>query len=333
MSLLRRSTGWMLTGVSLALHIFIVWCFVWQPDHFAAITVLPIWLWGAFGILLSAVAVYLLRVPLPVIITGVWCVTILAGADEAHALMHIGKPAPQRGPAADYQGSSVMRVVSLNCNMLLTGDPTHDIAAWQPDILLLQDAPAPLVKEIADVLYGGKGDFRAWQTNGIVTRWKIQREVHSPTQRDQQVTIMRPDGRSVEVVNVHLLSAATDLRFWMRTTWREHRINRALRHDELSLVRGVLGQSTDLPNTPTLFGGDFNAPATDIVFRGLNGDFVDAFSAVGTGWGDTYQRHFPILRIDHIFATKHFTPVRFATITTPYSDHRMVVADFVMKQP
>lgn len=333
MSMLRRSTGWILTGFTLALHVFIVWCFVWQPDHFAAITVLPIWLWGAFGILLSVVAFYLLRVPLPVIMTGVWCVTLLAGADEAHALLHIGKSGPQRGPAAAYQGRAVIRVVSLNCNMLLTGDPTRDIAVWQPDIVLLQDAPAPLVNEVANVLYGSRGDFRARQTNGIATRWKIQRVVDSPTRRNQQATIVLPDGRSVEIVNVHLVSAATDLRFWRRLTWREHRINRAWRHDELTQVRGVLGQTTDISNTPTLFGGDFNAPATDIVLRGLDRDFVDAFRAVGTGWGDTYQRHFPILRIDHIYATRHFTPVRFATITTRFSDHRMVVADFVLKQP
>jgi len=341
MILLRRSTGWTLTGISLVLHIFIVWCFVQQPDHFAAITVLPIWLWGAFGLFLTAVAFYLLRVLLPVIMSGIWCVTLLVGADEAHALMHIGAPALQPGPAVAYQGYPVIRVVSLNCNMLYTGDPTRDIALWQPDIVLLQDAPAPLVAEVAKVLYGGHGDFRARKTNGIVTRWKIQCVVNSPPWREtdspfwcnQQITIVLPDGRSVEVANVHLLSAATDLRFWRRLTWREHRINRAKRQDELSQVRDLLGQTTNLSSTPTLFGGDFNAPANDIVLHGLDRDFVDAFRAVGTGWGDTYQRHFPILRIDHIFATRHFKPVRFATITTRFSDHRMVVADFVMKQP
>ena len=58
---------------------------------------------------------------------------------------------------------------------------------------------------------------------------------------------------------------------------------------------------------------------------------MDAFASVGTGWGDTFQRRFPILRIDHIYATRHFTPVRSLTVTTRTSDHRMVVADFLMK--
>jgi endonuclease/exonuclease/phosphatase (EEP) superfamily protein YafD len=63
----------------------------------------------------------------------------------------------------------------------------------------------------------------------------------------------------------------------------------------------------------------------------MNADFVDAFAACGTGWGNTYQRRFPILRIDHLYATRHLTPVRCRTITTRFSDHRMVVADYLTR--
>ena len=98
-------------------------------------------------------------------------------------------------------------------------------------------------------------------------------------------------------------------------------------------ARQVLEQTTKFPNTPTLFGGDFNAGATDLVHRQMDADFVDAFAAAGTGWGNTSQRRFPILRIDHLYATRHFTPVRCRTLTTRCSDHRMVVADFLVNQP
>ncbi len=330
--MLRRRTGWSLTVVSLTLHLFVVWCFKWQPDPFAAFTVLPIWLWGGFGMLLSTVACLLLRDRWPAIMTGVWVVTLLVGSDESRALTHIGRPAPQPGAAVGVDaGSPVIRVLTLNCNMLRNGNPARDIAVWQPDIVLLQEVPGKFVRETAAMLYGGKGDYRERQTNGIVTRWKIQHEVRDTTWRNQQVTMALPDGRSVEVVNVHLVTAATDLRFWNRLSWREHRANRSLRLEELTLVRRVLEASTDFSNTPTIFGGDFNAPATDIVLRRLNRGFVDAFSAVGTGWGDTYPRRFPILRIDHLYATHQITPLRCATIHTRASDHRMVVADFVFK--
>lgn len=320
-----------MVGASLLLHLFTVYCFSQQPDRFAAFTVMPIWLWGGCGLWLSASAFYFLRAPLSLIMTAVWAVTLLVGADEAKVLAHIGKPAPLPGQAAPFEGKPVIRIVTLNCAMFRYGSPTADIAQWQPDIVLLQEAFPYQVRQVADALYGGRGDYRAHQTTGVVTRWKILQEVRDPTRRDQQITLERPDGQQMVVVNVHLTTAATDLRLWRRSAWSTHRKNRALRLHELALTRQVLGQTTTFPNIPTILGGDFNAPATDIVHRQLSGEFVDAFSAVGTGWGDTYQRRFPILRIDHLYATRHLVPVRSRVFASRHSDHRMVIADFLLK--
>lgn len=339
MSALRRRAGWSLVVLSLALHVLTVYGFSRQPDRMAAFTVLPIWIWGGIGLLGSTFAFYFLRAPLSLIVTGIWAVTLLVGADEARVLANLGKEAPNKGRAAPYEGQPVLRVVTLNCSIFSMGDPSKDIDAWEPDIVLLQDVLPWQVLKIANELYGGHGDYRShtpsqggtsW--NGIVTRWKITREVRNPAQRDQQVTISRPDGSSLEVVNVHLSTAATDLRFWNRETWRDHRLNRDQRRDELKLTQRILEQTNPrFPNTPTIFGGDFNAPATDIVHRQMARDFEDAFTSAGTGWGDTFQRRLPILRIDHIYATRHFTPVRCRAVTTRFSDHRMVVADFIVK--
>jgi endonuclease/exonuclease/phosphatase (EEP) superfamily protein YafD len=329
MSSLRRRTGWTLVGLSLALHLVTVFCFSRQPDRFAAFTVLPIWLWGGFGLLASTLAFYFLRAPLSLIMTGCWAVTLLVGADEARVLANLGKPPPLPGRAAPHEGLPVLRVITLNCSLFAHGDPSNDLAAWEPDVVLLQEAFPHQVRRIADVLYDGRGDYRAHFTNGIVTRGKIQREVRNPNQRNQQISLELADGRSIEVVNVHLRTAATDLRFWNRSAWRDHRINRSLRRAELSTVQQILERTTSFPNSPTLFGGDFNAPASDIVHRQLGFDFNDVFATAGTGWGNTYQRRFPILRIDHLYATRHFTPVRCRVVPTRHSDHRMVVADLV----
>ncbi len=333
MSSLSRRLGWTLVGLSLLLHIFTVYCFARQPDRFAAFTVMPIWLWGGFGLLLSTVAFYFLRASLSLVMTAVWAVTLLVGADESRVLANFGKSPPLAGPAEPHDGQPVLRVVTLNCAEFNygNGNPSADLAAWQPDIVLLQDILPHQVAQIADRLYGGRGDYRAHRTNGVVTRWKIQREIRNPAQRDQQLTILPPGGAAIEVVNVHLATAATDLRLWRKSAWIDHRSNRATRGNELTLTRQILEQTTAFPNTPTLFGGDFNSPASDIVHRQLARDFVDAFAAAGTGWGDTFQRRFPILRIDHLYATRHFTPLRCRAVTTRSSDHRMVVADFLMK--
>ncbi|MES2657846.1 MAG: endonuclease/exonuclease/phosphatase family protein [Verrucomicrobiota bacterium] len=329
MSSFSRRLGWTLVVISLLLHIFTVYCYSRQPDRLAAFTVMPIWLWGGFGLLMSSVAFYFLRASLSLIMTAVWAITLLIGADEARVLANLGKSPPLPGQAEYHEGKPVLRVLTMNCAAFTYGNPATDIAAWQPDIVLLQDAFPYQVRQIADVLYGGRGDYRAHQTNGVITRWKIQREIRDPTRRDEQVTIEFPNGQQIEVVNVHLVTAATDLRLWRKSAWIDHRNNRTVRTRQLSLTRQVLEQTTKFPDTPTIFGGDFNAPASDIVHRQLGRDFVDAFAAAGTGWGNTYQRRFPILRIDHIYATRHFVPVRCRVVASKHSDHRMVIADFL----
>lgn len=332
MSSFSRRLGWTLVGASLLLHVVTVYCFSRQPDKFAAFTVMPIWLWGGIGLFLACLAFYFLRASLSLIMTAVWVVTLLVGADEARVLANFGKSPPQTGQAEPFEGKPVIRVITLNCAFFKYGNPSQDISAWQPDIVLLQELHPHQVRQVADVLFGGRGDYRTHQTSGIVTRWKIQREIRNPdpNMRNQQITIRLPNGADIEVVNVHLRTAATDLRLWRKSAWIDHRNNRVLRSRELTLVQQVLEQTNpSFPNTPTLFGGDFNAPAADVVHRRLARDFTDAFASSGTGWGDTYQRRFPILRIDHLYSTRHFTPVRSRVFASRHSDHRMVIADFL----
>ncbi len=329
MSFPSRGLGWTLAGCSLLLHGFTVYCFARQPDKFAAFTVMPIWLWGGIGLLLSFLAFYFLRTSLSLIMTAVWAVTLLVGADEARLLANFVKSPPLPGSPEKYENSPVVRVITLNTAFFSHGNPAQDLSVWKPDIVLLQDILPHQVCQIADILYGNQGDYRSHQTNGIVTRWKIQREIRCPTQRNEQVTIRLPSGADIEIVNVHLQTAATDLRLWRKSAWISHRNNRMLRERELSHVQKMLKQTTSFPNTPTILGGDFNAPTSDIVHRQLARDFTDAFATAGTGWGNTFQRRFPILRIDHLYATHHFTPVRSRAVMTRYSDHRMVIADFL----
>lgn len=330
-SSLSRRLGWLLVGASLFLHVFTVYCFTRQPDPFAAFTVMPIWLWGGLGLLLAGAAFFFLRAPLSLIMTAIWSITLLVGADEARVLANLGKEPPVPGRPESHLGKPVVRVMTLNCSFFTVGNPAQDVARWQPDIVLLQEVQPQQVREIADTLYSGLGDYRIHLCNGVITRWKIDREIRNPKQRDQQLTIIQPNGNKIEVVNVHLLTAATDLRLWKKTAWTSHRSNRAIRETELSTTFQILSQTTQFPNHPTLFGGDFNAPATDVIHQQLAPDFENAFSVAGTGWGDTFHRRFPILRIDHIYATRHFTPVRSCAVSTRKSDHRMVVADFILK--
>ncbi|MGC4016584.1 MAG: hypothetical protein QM755_18995 [Luteolibacter sp.] len=135
----RRYLGWGLVGASLVLHFVTVFAFSRQPDRLAAFTVMPIWGWGAIGLVLSCTAFLYLRASLSLVVTAIWAVTILLGADEARVLANFTRQAPAPGPAEPYKGRPVIRLLTVNCGHREFGNPTADIVAWQPDIVLLQE--------------------------------------------------------------------------------------------------------------------------------------------------------------------------------------------------
>ena len=49
----RQTLAAALVLASLAVHFGTVVLFSRQPDRFAAFTVIPVWIWGSFGLLLS----------------------------------------------------------------------------------------------------------------------------------------------------------------------------------------------------------------------------------------------------------------------------------------
>jgi endonuclease/exonuclease/phosphatase (EEP) superfamily protein YafD len=332
MSKTRRAVGWGFVGGSLLTHVLTVWAYASQPDSLAAFTVYPLWLWGGIGLLLSVFAFCFLRAPLSLIVTAVWAVTLSVAMDEAKSLSNFNHPKLTVERSVIRDGQRIIRVATVNCANFRFGDPVDDLKKWGPDIVLLQQVLPHRVKRIAEILYDGRGDFRAYQTNGIVTRFEIRREVRNPMLRDQQVTIRLPNGTDIEVVNVHLGTAATDMRLWSSKSRAAHIENRNLRSKELSVVLQVLEQTSSFPATPTIFGGDFNSSATDIVHRQLTRDFDDAFGEAGRGWGNTFHRRFPILRIDHIYATRQFQPLSSSVVVAKTTDHRMVIADLRLRR-
>ena len=140
-----------------------------------------------------------------------------------------------------------------------------------------------------------------------------------------------PDDRKLELLNVHLQPAATNLRLFERECWHEHSKTRRLRQIELSYALAALEQQTPYPKYPAIIAGDFNAPANDVVYRLLEKDFTDAFGEVGTGWANTYHRSLPLLRIDQIYCSEKLLPVRSRPFKRENSDHRLVLADFIFR--
>lgn len=324
----RRATGWLGLFGSAALMALVGFTYPLQPDHFAAFTLMPVWVWGSCGIFSSLAAIHLLRARHAWGLVAAWLMLVLAFSDEARTLKNLGNDIPMPGAATPHRGTAVIRVITANCDM----QPIPEIAPWQPDVVLLQDVLPHQAHRLAREMYGRNAQVCTHRTNAIISHWKITKKFLIPQQRLHMATIETPDGRAFKVVNVHLVSAATDLSLWRRGVWTNHRMNRAVRIDELDRIVALLKHKSKFPDAPAILGGDFNAPPGDPVYRFLQKHFADAHPSVGTRWGNTYHRRFPILRIDRIHATQQFTPARCGTHVARASDHRFVVADFVLNE-
>lgn len=321
-----------LLGISMALHFFSVVLYVRLPDALAAFTVFPIWVWGIIGILISAASFICFRGRLSLSVTLLWAFTILIMADEASSISRLGQQELLPGKAESHAGSQVLRVATLNCARRI--NPGDLAIPYKPDILFLQEIPHSYrLKKIVDEVFNGEGDYRYNPKKGcaVMIRGRIEFEVPIPTYRNQILTVRMNSGESLQLMNTHLQGATTNLRLWDPDCWRQHRENRKHRQTELAYTLNALRKKSSYHRYPTIVAGDFNAPANDAVYRLLGNDFTDAFEAVGTGWGNTYHRALPLLRIDHIFSSKKLVPIRCKTIKLSNSDHRAVIADYVYR--
>jgi endonuclease/exonuclease/phosphatase family metal-dependent hydrolase len=330
-----RACGILLCSLSAGLLAITTLAFLRMPDRLAAFTVMPLWAWGLAGALLLLPAVSLWRARPPLLLAAAWLAISASLADEtAPLLRRIHTPAfpPGPKPSAPAPGQ-ILRVATLNCAVFHFGNPAPDLLAWQPDVVLLQDAFPHQAARIAATVLPQNSHLRFHRSNAILSRFEIIGEARLPSHRALQVTLRLPNGQSLRVTNVHLGSAATDLRLHRRDAWQTHRANRQLRRQELSTILHAFVSPVHQAGLPLILGGDFNAHPTDPIHRQLRKTLIDCFADSGTGLGNTYHRRFPILRIDHLYTSPSLRPLRATTATTLHSDHRFVIADILIPAP
>ncbi|MDZ4793586.1 MAG: endonuclease/exonuclease/phosphatase family protein [Bacteroidota bacterium] len=82
---------------------------------------------------------------------------------------------------------------------------------------------------------------------------------------------------------------------------------------------------------PVVVCADLNDVPNSYTYFTVRGNMQDAFLKKGFGIGRTFSALSPTLRIDHIFADKHFYVKQFNRIVKNYSDHYMLVTDLQFK--
>ena len=331
----RHPFGLALIILSLALNFLVIILYSLQPDLFTAFTILPVWIWGLTGLGLCLTSYFLFRSPLSLFTSTAWFVTILALSDEIPSLVRLGQETPREGSPSAYLNRRPLRVVTCNWSSY-PKSLIPSIAPWKPDIVFLQEIPHPYhVKELAEELYGSGGDYRYDNNHlcGVVLRGRIKKALLETHFRSQYLTAELPNERVIELVNLHLQPASTNLALWKPSCWQEHRRNRIHRREELQFALAFLNEYTPFRenNRPVLIAGDFNAPAGDGATRVLRRRFTDTYRTIGTGWGNTYHRRLPLLRLDRIYTSEHFVPLRSRTVDIPESEHRMVISDLLLE--
>jgi vancomycin resistance protein VanJ len=86
---------------------------------------------------------------------------------------------------------------------------------------------------------------------------------------------------------------------------------------------------------PTVLGGDFNAPENSLVLRPIQqSNFRNTFSEAGTGYGYTKGHDLRLglsfVRIDHLYASKHWAVHNSFAGDKAGSDHRPMIAELTL---
>jgi endonuclease/exonuclease/phosphatase (EEP) superfamily protein YafD len=203
-----------------------------------------------------------------------------------------------------------MRIVSFNARGGggLVWSPSNLLADWQADVVAIQ--------ECGDDLARGLGQIPGWHVDAqsdlclasrfvILGSRQMDREALVFAGGAGRVVTYELDlggGSSFLFTNLHLETPRAGFELI-----RAGRLGRGIRLvREKSLLRSVeLRQArfwTDGFAGPHIVAGDFNTPTESRSYREAWGEWQNAFSTAGTGFGGTRLNGWIRVRIDHILA-------------------------------
>ncbi len=220
---------------------------------------------------------------------------------------------------------SELRVMTFNVNYANrnTSDIADLIRAESPDVIAMQelteDLAVPLQAELgADYAYFWYDTSR--EMTGVISRYPLTvGSTHPVIRYDQRIGVETPAG-PITVWSVHLATALSQ-RGW---EWQKD-------------MAAAIAEEARHEAGPLIVLGDFNTTDQTENYRLVAGQLTDVHWSVGRGFGFTFPdlRRYgadspilgPVVRIDHIFVSDHFTPQEIHVIPSGHgSDHQPVVA-------
>ena len=308
-------------GSSALLWAVVSWGAWRQPDSWAAILILPRWLWLITGVALACCGWNQRMRWWFAGVMALWLVFAVAFVEETASVVRL--------PVTPVASGVPVRVVSLNCDCGRT-NAAAEVETFAPEIVLLQEIPWPRdVEKLCRQLYGAAGSFVCGKDTAILVRGTLEpREVPRPWNLHfAQARAHLENGGEVEIVSLRLRPYDIREDFWNADCRCEQAIVRGCHREALEwLTRQIAAIPADVP---VIVGGDFNMQGRDRLLQCLNPRLTDAFTVAGQGLGNTLVNDFPFVRIDQVWTSAHFAAVRVVAHRTEHSDHRMVVADLI----
>ncbi len=332
----QKTLATFIPSMLLIAYLIVAICLLNRWDAMVAVTLIPVWAWAAFGMVISLLCWIICR-GLPSLL--VFCLCLATGvlfSEETLGIARelvvavkaeIAKP-PLAGPAV---GPAKIRVV--NVNAVGSEAALRRALDAQPDILVVQQAPDKAVLDaVADQLYGVDRCVASHRTNAILARGELLGVIGDPENATLHARIKRADGFIIDVTNLDIEGCAPSLEMWRPTVWKELVEARVFNR---RLVRASLGENEiTRSNIGRVISGGFGTPPGDDVYRPLetNG-LVDTYAEAGLGWGNTFPSEYPALRLDQIWVSANLVPIRSTTRLNPDSTNRIVVSEMEKKIP
>jgi vancomycin resistance protein VanJ len=213
-----------------------------------------------------------------------------------------------------------------------------EIMQTQPDILLLQEFGADFEKPFRTSMLGWNLKFDGGLA--IATRLPLSQFERKPLPGLSDENWKRP-----AYVRAVVLVGTTEVAIYNCHLSTPRSAFEALRHRDTSALdliasntRDRVAQGARLASVleqetlPAILGGDFNAPENSLVLRPIHkAMFRNAFSEAGKGYGYTkgHDLRFGLsfVRIDHIYASKHWAIRNSFAGGKAGSDHRPMIAE------
>ncbi|MBS0264088.1 MAG: endonuclease/exonuclease/phosphatase family protein [Planctomycetes bacterium] len=293
-----------------------------RPDALTAITLVPACAWLIFGLLGVGAACWAGNRRMAWGLSLFWTVFAWGWCEDLAAL---GRQWSAREPVL-AENARLVRVVTWNCDG--QAHCVDDLKPWDPEIVLLQEAPAPeAIKRISQELFGDSGRVLIAGDLAIIARGTLSQIAVDPQRQFLGAEVLLDDDRSLTCVCLRLEPPVSRLDGWRAEFWNEHRDRREQHRQKieelLTTVRKVRAGGL-------VIGGDFNTPPLDRALDELRSGLRDAFTQAGVGWGATGTNDWPLFRVDQLWTDARLTAVRAEAVKTRHSDHRLVVADFLL---